>query len=419
MSISGNPEALIVGAGPVGKLAALVLARRGIRVAIADSGVWGNTHSYALGLHPQTLKLLDELEVLEPVMKAAYPVRRIGLWDKKGRRAEIGLDPDDGPKQPLAVLRQNDLEAVLEKELEKRGVQVSWSHEVSRLAAAGDHVEATVDKYEKQSMGYAVAHSEWVVARSSRIEPSFVLGADGYNSTVRRALEFDYPEVAPPVYYATFEFKTNADLENEMRLVLGNHTTDALWPLSGGYCRWSFQLPSYDASYIEREKDRLLLSSAWKKFPVLAESNLRSLIAERAPWFTASVEEFAWRIVVRFEHRLAPGFGKGRMWLAGDAAHLTGPAGMQSMNVGFFEARDLAETMARILRASGEPAELEASNTRWTDTWRQLHSLGGGLCPGPETDAWVASHAGRLMECLPAHGEALGAMAAQLGLTVS
>jgi len=416
MSISRKPEVLVVGAGPVGKLAALVLARRGIQVAIADSGVWGNTHSYALGLHPQTLKLLDELEVLDRVLEAAYPVHSIGLWDKEDRRAGVSLAKPGDRKGSVAVLRQNELEVALEKALASLGVDVSWSHEVSNLSASGNRVCATVDKYEKQSMGYAVAHTEWVVAKSLNMEPDFVIGADGYNSTVRRSLEYDFPEVGPAQYYAVFEFKTNADLEHEMRLVLGDNTVDTLWPLPGGFCRWSFQLPKYDSSYIEREKDRLVMSSAWRKFPVLAESNLRALISERAPWFTGSVDEFSWRIVVRFEHRLAPGFGKGRMWIAGDAAHLTGPAGMQSMNAGFFEARDFGEAMAKVLRASGTTAELEACGAKWNEVWRRLLGLEGRICPRPDAHPLVTGYAGRLVECMPAHGAELQGLLGQLGV---
>ena len=207
-----------------------------------------------------------------------------------------------------------------------------------------------------------------------------------------------------------------------------------LWPLPAGSGRWSLQAPSYlefDAGPmgvlprmeglqnlpLKRTKERLTISGGRPE--VLEEKTLRTLIAERAPWFTGSIEGFTWRAVVCFERRLSPIFGRGRLWLAGDAAHLTGPIGVQSMNVGLFEARDLAVTLERILRHGAPVEELEDYDRRWMAVWRELHSLDGGLQPEGELDPWVGAHAKALTACLPAHGEELRRMAVQLGLRSS
>ena len=73
------------------------------------------------------------------------------------------------------------------------------------------------------------------------------------------------------------------------------------------------------------------------------------MIAERATWFRGRIDQINWRIMVRFERRLAKSFGQNRVWLAGDAGHLTGPAGMHSMNVGLREALDLAAILDGVL----------------------------------------------------------------------
>jgi 2-polyprenyl-6-methoxyphenol hydroxylase-like FAD-dependent oxidoreductase len=129
------------------------------------------------------------------------------------------------------------------------------------------------------------------------------------------------------------------------------------------------------------------------------------------------VEDINWRTVVQFERRLAACHGKGRMWLAGDAAHLTAPAGMQSLNLGLFEARDLSCTLARVLR--GTPvAELDAYSAKWQSEWRRLHGIEGGLRADATTDPWIAEQAGRLLPCLPAHGNVVNPLAKQLGLSM-
>ena len=427
------PEVLIAGAGPVGLFAALCLARRGVAVRIVDTGVWACTHSYALALHPQTLPLFQELGLLDGVLARCYPVRSVALADVSGPRARIGLDAGD-PKECLAVLRQDALEELLETALAGYGVHVEWRHEVSGLDPRPNGVFASIDRYEKESRGYVIAHTEWVVAGSSTADVQYVIGADGYSSRVRRALNFDFPEVGPAQYFAVFEFSTDADLKHEMSIVFGQNTADVLWPLPSGDCRWSFLLPGHsDPSTegiknvlessgfghfpTERIKDRVFHSEGGHD-PLLSEENLRRLIAERAPWFASKIGSIKWSSVVRFERRLASGFGQGRLWLAGDSAHLTGPVGVQSMNAGLAEARDLAATIAGVLKDGASPANLDQYNQRSLETWKQLHGQKGGLQPGAATDPWVASHAAELLSCLPATGSRLNVLASQLGLAL-
>lgn len=412
-----NPEVLIVGAGPVGLFAAVALTKRGIRVEVVDKEWRTGAHSYALALQPQTLPLLAELGVLDRVLENAYPVRKIAFYDSTTRRAELSLLPATA-SGCLAVLRQDLLEDLLEEALHHLGVFVAWNHEVSHVGPQPDRVETTVDKLEKDSLGYAVAHTEWVVAKSTEQVTPFVLGTDGHRSRVRRALALDFPEVGPAQHFAVFEFQSDYQADHEMRVVFGPDTTDVLWPLPGGQCRWSFQLTDFAAPDESRIKDRLAMQLGATPYPLLATENLRAFLAQRAPWFKASIGEIQWRIVVRFERRLAGAFGRERLWLAGDAAHITGPVGMQSMNAGFFEARDLADALTNILRRQGALDELTDYNRRWTGAWRQLLGVEQPFRAGPKADPWIAAHAARLVGCLPGHGAELTALGRQLGLEV-
>jgi FAD binding domain len=158
-----------------------------------------------------------------------------------------------------------------------------------------------------------------------------------------------------------------------------------------------------------RKKDRLFGGASTSDFPVLAEESLREFIAARAPWFKGSIGEMFWRNVVRFEKRLASAFGLGRLWLAGDAAHLAGPAGVQSMNVGIAEAAGLARIIARVLNEGAPFNEFDSYNTDWTREWLRL--LSG------KPDPWVAARADRILSCLPAHGDELERLVSQLGLS--
>ena len=176
--------------------------------------------------------------------------------------------------------------------LEQAGVKVLWNHAVSRLVPQPDGAVATIDKLVKESVGYAVAHTEWMVAKSKDVPVRFVIGADGHQSLVRRALGSDFPEVGAAQHFAVFEFESDADLGDEMRLIFGDRTTDVLWPLPDRRCRWSFQLVDDEAPAASRTKNRIPVEIGGARFPRLDEDRLRALIAERAAWFTGRSNRF-------------------------------------------------------------------------------------------------------------------------------
>ena len=112
-----KPEVLIAGAGPVGLFTALCLAQRDIAVQVVDEEWRPAAHSYALALHPGSLRLLDGVGLLQDVLEKAYRVRTVGLYDREKRRAEMRLPQLDGSFPFACVLRQDRLEALLELQL--------------------------------------------------------------------------------------------------------------------------------------------------------------------------------------------------------------------------------------------------------------------------------------------------------------
>ena len=138
------------------------------------------------------------------------------------------------------------------------------------------------------------------------------------------------------------------------------------------------------------------------------------------PWFDAELGEIAWSVSVRFERRIAEPFGRGRVWLAGDAGHLAAPIGVHSMNVGLREASDLAARIEGVLRREEGLDGLAAYGEARRREWRQLLGLDGRPSPaGTEADRWLAARAGRLMRALPASGVDLQRLLAQVGLELA
>jgi 2-polyprenyl-6-methoxyphenol hydroxylase-like FAD-dependent oxidoreductase len=406
-------EVLVVGAGPTGLLTALKLAEAGVGVEIIEEEPQTAGHSYALALHPASLQRLDEIGLATEAIAKGRRVEGLAIYEGTERRASLQIGD---ARHPLLALPQSAFEALLSERLAKKKVPVHWGHRLARLEIGSAGIKATVHRLERETTGYAVARTGWVVDKEFQYDAAYIVGADGHGSLVRRILEIPFEETGPSQVYATFECAPRGERVEEMRLVLAEDTANALWPLPRSRARFSLEIDAPEVSAQERFKSRLVTQVGERFFHQLNEEEIRPLVKARAPWFDYDPESFGWSIELRFERRLAASFGRGRAWLAGDAAHLTGPAGLQSMNSGLREASDLAACLAEILRHRGAPDRLEEYGRARLAEWRFLLGRAGGLKPGPSTPAFAAQHAARLLACLPGTDEGLDALAVQIGL---
>jgi 2-polyprenyl-6-methoxyphenol hydroxylase-like FAD-dependent oxidoreductase len=396
MRPSRETDALVVGGGPVGLFAALSLAERGVRVEVVEKDWAGSAHSYALALHPSSLELLDGAGLAAEVIEQGKRIEKIGIYDARQRLGELDLSRLGGRFPFVLVLPQSGLERALEQQLRKHKVPLLWNHEILGLTQNPEGVDCEIGRVEKVPLGYPIARTEWVINKRFHSRAAFVIGADGYHSFTRKALGARYEDLGGAQMFSVFEFDAGGDLGDEVRLVFHEDTTNVLWPMRDGRGRFSFQVDSTDR-------------------PLDADS-LRELIGLRATWFTAEPGEIGWRTHTHFERRLAARFGSGRIWLAGDAGHITGPAGVQSMNVGLREARDLAERIAGVVREGAPVGTLEAYHTEREAEWSMLLLSGAQVAAGPEAPDWARDNAARLLPCLPASGDQLTTLLAQAGL---
>ncbi|HEX6861657.1 MAG TPA: FAD-dependent monooxygenase, partial [Thermoanaerobaculia bacterium] len=255
------------------------------------------------------------------------------------------------------------------------------------------------------------------VEEAFAIRPGFVIGADGHRSAVRHALALEFPEVGPAELYAVFEISSAEDPGHEVRVVLDG-AASVLWPIGRERFRWSFQIADWEGFVEPRFKSRRFGEVGEEPFPYLVKERLTELIRERAPWFSGAEGEVIWSTAVRFERRLAGRFGRESVWLAGDSAHLAGPIGNHSLNVGLREAEELALRLERILREGAPQSLLEEHGQEAHTEWRWLLGLKGAPAPGVETSPWVRRNAGRLLSAIPAAGEDLELLFEQLGVAL-
>jgi len=409
-------EVLVVGAGPVGLLTAVLLAEAGIEVRIIDREERTAARSYACALHPRTLRLLEGMGLAAPILERGRRIEKIAFYDGASRQADVDLSRLGGQYPFMAVLPQNAFEEVLEQRLRKVGGAVNWNRRFHDYQSEGGAVVATVEELGVTGTGYIVPHWETVVKRTVPIRAEFLVGADGHGSMVRRRLGIEHTRVAGPEFFAAYEFESAERVGDEVRVVLDQTTTNVLWPLPGERYRWTFQLLTSDMASEFPDKERRAVRFAEKAVDERMRQYVEKVAKQRAPWFSAGVKEITWCTEVVFEQRVAKQFGRDRCWLVGDAAHQTGPVGVQSMNVGLAEGASLAAALRRVLREKAPLNLLETCDRDWQAQWQRLLGLTGGLKPRNETSPWVRERRARLLSCLPASNDDLAPLASQLRL---
>ncbi len=395
-----DPEVLVVGAGPVGLVAALFLQQSGVRVEIVDMHVRTTQHSYALAIHPRTLRILDEAGLSEELIGAGRKVTKVAYYEGRERRAEIDYSLLASSHPYLLVVRQSLLERAAEEALRHKKLKVLWAHRLQALTANGGSLRAEVVKLDQVAMGYPIAQNEWVVVRSETLRPDYVIGADGYDSAVRRMSGIEMEGHGAGQIFSVYEIEAAGELPAEVRVIVDPDLTSVYWPLEEGRCRWGFQIR--DASEHEASMARLA-----------------HLIAARAPWCTARPTQIYWSTFGLFERRLTRSFGNGGVWLAGDAAHLAAPVGVHSMNSGLVEARELAMRISRIQFAGGAPSLLQDFASETHEAWQGLLSGGQAVRALPGADPWVRQVGARILDCIPASGDDLEPLLKQIGLTAA
>jgi 2-polyprenyl-6-methoxyphenol hydroxylase-like FAD-dependent oxidoreductase len=403
-----NPDVLVVGAGPVGMFAALSMARAGLAVQVIDEQERPAGHSYAVGLHPGSVLLLDQLGVLERVLPFGQRIDSMVLHGGgRGPERRVALDGLVGGRSFGLAVPQARLEEALVGALEDRHVKVRWDHRLADLDPAAEPPAATVERLGREGSGYGYAVNVTVVDRSRVLRPRFVIGADGHRSTVARRLGIVTEPRRPAQTFAAFEVRLgDAVPGDELQILLGQQTVDAIWPLPAGWFRCTFELRDSRIVSPERFKDRAVWSLAAPELTAL----LARLFAERAPWLPAPLE-VGWSAVTRFERRLAPTWGRGTTWLVGDAAHLASPLGSHSLNRGLREADALAASIAAIHGGGAGEAALQAWAERSRAEWDWM--FGG---QAKSLDPWLAPYAEALLPALPATGDALRELISRTGL---
>jgi 2-polyprenyl-6-methoxyphenol hydroxylase-like FAD-dependent oxidoreductase len=335
--------------------------------------------------------LLERTGLVPSLEPGGAPIERLHF--RLDDEEPMGIDL---PSRALTV-PQTVFEEALLAALRQRGVAVRAPYQATTVTQNGKHVDVRVLRRELVTLGSPAHYSEWEPVDSSTIRADFVIGADGYDSRMRAAVGIDVVEVAGGESFAMFEFPTVHAPRAAARLGFRGSLGNAMFPLAGGRVRWGCQL--------DRRLDEAPDSG-----------RLRELLAEYSPEFAAEAERLEWGTVMYFERRLARRFGKDRVWLVGDAAHVTSPLGSQSMNVGLLEAHELVRVIAEIAGGSASLASLSAFGAEREREWHKLLGVNVSFELLDHAPRWLSKYARRIVPALPVSGPDLTPFLERLGI---
>lgn len=417
-------DLLVVGAGPTGLFTALCAARAGLNLEIIDREWRIAARNYACILHPQSLDQLDAFGLAEAALEIGVRIDRVAFFQGRERCAEVRLDTVPGRHRYAVALYQDDLEGLLEDALrDTYGQRVGWGRRLAAVQWPGEGARVLVDRLLHAPTGDNRRRWEEVVDTRFEIQAQFVVGADGAHSRLAHLLGTESEGAGDPAAFDIYEFEPANIAGPEMRVALTDRTVNTLWPLPGGTCRWSLEAQPVEAEAAGTAADlpttplpRAASAGTARDHAHEGREHLLRRIHEVAPWFEAGVKELDWATRVEFPRRVVHQMGRGACWLLGDSAHQTLPGGAQSMNASLQEAAAWVELVAGIRLGVATPAQLAELGQSWRNRWRARLGLEEFVDTEGAISPWVRQNAWRILSSLPADGEALSALAVQLGL---
>lgn len=317
-------EVLIVGAGPTGLTLACDLARRGVRALVVEQSDALFPGSRGKGLQPRTMEVLDDLGVVDAVLSSGGSAPVGMVWQDGARQGEHDMFERPGPTDAAPygepwLLPQWRTQQILYARLRELGGRVAFGTALTGITQDADGVTAQLS--------------------TGTVRAAYAVAADGGRSPVRRALGIAMTgeEVDPaPMLVADVRIPSLDRLN--WHVFPGDAGFLAICPLPGTD---EFQLVG---QFTDGEPD-------------LATAGIRALVAARTHLDADAVTEVRWASDFRPRAAMADRFQEGRVFLAGDAAHVHSPAGGQGLNTSVQDAYNLGWKLGQVLR-HGAPGSL-------------------------------------------------------------
>ncbi len=341
-----DTDVIIVGAGPTGLMAAALLTRCGIRVRIFDKNEKAAQESRAFGVHAKTIELFLNIGLEKELLKDGMIAAGMEIYVKGRRTGQLNFDDigrHDTPYSFLLMVPQWEIEKILAEDLKKQGIEVERATEVIEFKQDDNRVLTTIKKSDESIF---------------ELSSSYIIGADGAHSTVRKTLGLKYDGAPYEQGFLLADCRIDWPFDYQhMKIFLGRSSFVLYLPLRGK----NFSRIVVSKSPAEPTSEKTKQSAGSE--PVSLKE-IEATLADACGQHV-NLSDPVWTTRYRIHHRIAEHYSSGRAFLAGDAAHIHSPAGGQGMNTGLQDAANLAWKLALVIQGRN-PALLDTYHEeRW------------------------------------------------------
>ena len=327
MSSTLRPDVLIVGAGPVGLTLACSLRAHGVTCVVVDKTDGPVQESRATDIHARTLELCATLGVIDQLLAQGKRSHAAWFYSNGHRVAGFSTDELPSPYPFILGIPQSVTEEILLARLEELGGKVLRHHSFISLSQTENEIAATlVDANDAEI----------------NINTPWLVGCDGANSTVRKNIGVPFEGDTYEELFLLADMRIDWPLtKDELHLFLTEEGFFMVLPMPNGWVR-------------------TFASVAPEHHDIIADRpTFERLIRERVD-VPCEVLETGWIAQFRIHRRMAPHYRVGRVFLAGDAAHIHSPVGGQGMNIGIQDAMNLGFKLALVARGLARPELLDS-----------------------------------------------------------
>jgi 2-polyprenyl-6-methoxyphenol hydroxylase-like FAD-dependent oxidoreductase len=318
-------DVIVVGAGPTGLLLAGDLATAGLHVTLVErrSHTAGNL-TRAFAVHARTLEVLDARGLADELLKTGRPLTRLNMFGN----LTLNLSRLRSRFPLVLITPQYEVEQLLERRARAAGVQFRYDTELVGLTARTTSV--TVQLRTKDGT-------------TAELDAPYLVGTDGVHSTVRDALGLPFPGESVIKSIVLADVRLTDEPESVLTIGGQGDAFTFMVPFGDGY----YRVMGWDRNHEVPESDPLDLDEVRH----IARTALGNDFGMHDPRFLSRFHS---------DERQVPAYRAGRVFLAGDAAHVHSPAGGQGMNTGIQDAANLSWKLAAVLRGRAEDALLDS-----------------------------------------------------------